>query len=229
VLLGAAGSYAIFADTGIVNANAPAAITGNMGIGPGITSTAITGPWGLNLIAGSAFSTSTQVVSGNVYAHDYAAPTPANVTTASTDMLAAYNDAAGRTHGIGATFLDVGGGDVGGKTLSPGTYTWGTAVTLPSGTNVTLSGGPNDVWIFQIAGALTTAASTNVILTGGALPKNVFWQVNGAVTLGVSAHLEGVVLAKAEINLGSLASVNGRLLAQTAVTIDKSSVTQPAP
>jgi hypothetical protein len=97
------------------------------------------------------------------------------------------------------------------------------------GKSVTLAGGPNDIWIFQIAGALTTGASSNVILTGGALPKNVIWQVNGAVTLGVSAHFEGVVLAKAEINLGSLASVNGRLLAQTAVNIDRSSVSQPGP
>jgi hypothetical protein len=103
-------------------------------------------------------------------------------------------------------------------------------VNLPSGTNVTLSGGPNDVWILQIAGTLTTATSTNVILTGGALAKNVFWQVGGAyVTLGVSAHFEGVVLAKAAINLGSLASANGRLLAQTAVNIDQSTVTQPPP
>ena len=228
VLLGAAGSYAIFADTGIDNATAPAAISGNMGVGPGVTSTAITGPWSLSLV--SSYSTSTQVVNGNVYAHDYAAPTPTNVTTASTDMLAAYNDAAGRTHGVGVAFLDVGGGNIGGKTLPPGTYTWGTAVILPSGNNVTLAGGPNDVWILQIAGTLTTADSTNVILTGGALAKNVFWQVGGAyVTLGVSAHFEGVVLAKAAINLGSLATANGRLLAQTAVNIDQSTVTQPAP
>jgi hypothetical protein len=227
VVLGLAGNYAIFANTGIFNANAPAAITGNMGVGPGVTSTAITGPWSLNLV--SSYSTSTQVVNGNVYAFDYAVPTPANVTTASTDMLAAYNDAAGRAPGVGA-FLEVGGGIIGGKTLPPGTYTWGTAVTLPSGTNVTLSGGPNDVWILQIAGALTTAASTNVILTGGALAKNVFWQVAGAsVTLGVSAHFEGIVLAKAAINLGNLASANSRLLAQTAVNIDQSTVTQPAP
>jgi len=103
-------------------------------------------------------------------------------------------------------------------------------VTLPLGTDVTLSGGPNDVWIFQITGTLTTAASTNVVLTGGALARNVFWQVAGAyVALGVSAHFEGVVLAKAAINPGSLATVNGRLLAQTAVNIDQSTVTQPAP
>jgi hypothetical protein len=227
VVLGLAGNYAIFADTGIYNATAPAAISGNMGMGPGVTSAAITGPWALTLV--SSYSTSSQVIGGNVYAHDYAAPTPANVTTASTDMLAAYNDAASRPAGTGLQFLNVGAGSLDAKILSPGTYSWNTAVNLPVGANVTLTGGPNDVWIFQIAGALTTGASSNVILTGGALPGNVIWQVNGAVTMGVSAHFEGVVLAKAEINLGSLASANSRLLAQTAVNIDRSTVTQPPP
>jgi hypothetical protein len=227
VPLRAAGSYAIFADTGIANATAPAAISGNMGIGPGITSTAITGPWSLTLVG--TYSTSTQVVNGNVYAHDYAVPTPANVTTASSDMRAAYTDAAGRPAGTGALFLNVGGGTIGGNTFPPGTYTWDTAVNLPAGASVTLAGGPNDVWIFQIAGDLTTGASSAVNLTGGALPKNVIWQVNGAVTLGISAHFEGIALAKAAITLGSLASVNGRLLAQTAVNLDQSSVSQPGP
>ena len=228
VNLGLAGNYAIFADTGISNASAPAAITGDMGVGPGVTSTAITGPWALNLPAGSAFSTSTQVT-GKVYAFDYANPTPANVTTASTDMLAAYNNAAGRPAGVGP-FLNVGGGTIGGLTLAPGIYTWGTDVTLPFGSNVTLSGGPNDVWIFQIAGTLTTGASTSVLLSGGALPKNIFWQVAGSsVTLGANAHFEGVVLAKFAINFGNQASANARLLAQTAVNLDQNAVTQPAP
>jgi hypothetical protein len=144
-------------------------------------------------------------------------------------MVTAYNDAVGRAPGVGVAFLNVGNGDIGDKVLVPGTYTWNSAVLLPSGKNVTLSGGPNDVWIFQINGDLTTSDSTSVLLTGGALPKNIFWQVNGAVTLGISAHFEGIALAKAAINLGSLASANSRLLAQTAVNIDRSTVTQPGP
>jgi hypothetical protein len=226
VLLGMAGNYAIFANTGIYNVTFPAAITGNMGVGPDVTSTAITGPWDLSLV--SSYSTSTQV-NGNVYAHDYDIPTPDNVTTASANMVTAYNDAVGRAPEIDVAFLNVGNGDIGDKILAPGTYTWNSAVILPSGKNVTLSGGPNDVWIFQINGALTTSDYTSVLLTGGALPKNIFWQVNGAATLGISAHFEGVVLAKEAINLGSLASANSRLLAQTAVKIDRSTVTQPDP
>jgi hypothetical protein len=229
VNLGLAGNYAIFANTGIANATAGTVVTGDMGVGPGVTSTAITGPWALVLPAGGAFSTSVGQVIGKVFAHDYAPPTPVNVTTASTDMGLAYNDAAGRTAGVGP-FLNRGGGTIGGLTLDPGVYTWGTDVTVPFGTNLTLSGGPNDVWIFQIAGKLTTGAATSVNLIGGALPKNIFWQVAGtSVTLGATAHFEGVVLAQVAINLGNQASANSRLLAQAAVNLDKNAVTQPAP
>lgn len=228
VTLGLSGNYAIFALTGIANATTPAVITGDMGVGPGVTSTAITGPWALNLPAASAFSTSPQV-SGKVYAFDYANPTPANVTTAAADMNAAYNDAFGRTAAVGAAFLNVGGGSLAGLTLPPGTYTWGTAVTLPFGTNVTLAGGPDDVWIFQITGTLTTAANTNVFLSNGAKAKNVFWQTTGDVTLGATAHIEGVVLSKTAVNFSNQASANSRLLAQTAVNLDQNSVAQPVP
>lgn len=228
VELGSAGNYTIFALTGIANATTPAVIAGDMGVGPGVTSTAITGPWALTLPAASAFSTSAQV-SGKVYAFDYANPTPAYVTTTAADMSAAYNDAFGRTAAVGAAFLNVGGGSLSGLTLPPGTYTWGSAVTLPFGTNLTLAGGPDDVWIFQISGTLTTAANTNVFLSGGARAKNVFWQTSGAVTLGATAHIEGVVLSKTAINFGNQATANSRLLAQTAVNLDQNAVAQPVP
>ncbi len=225
VSLGLAGNYAIFANTGIDNATVPADITGHMGAGPGVTSTAITG-FALVLPLNGAFSTSTQVT-GNVYAFDYAPPTPTNVTTASNDMGTAYTDAATR---LLPDFLDLGAGNIGGLTLAPGLYKWGTGVTLPFGTNVTISGGPNDVWIFQIDGVLTTAAATSVFLSGGARAKNIFWQVAGtSVTLGANSTFEGVVLAQNAINLGNQALVNGRLLAQTAVNLDQNTVATPAP
>jgi hypothetical protein len=227
VPLGLAGNYASFGGTGISNATAGTLITGDIGVGPGVTSTAITG-FALILPAGSAFSTSTQVT-GKVYAFDYVAPTPTNVTTASTDLLAAYNNAAGRTAGVGP-YLNAGVGTVGGLTLTPGTYTWGSNVTVPFGTNLTLSGGPNDVWIFQITGTFTMGAATSVNLIGGALPKNIFWQVGGSnVTLGANAHLEGVVLSAGYIAFGNQASANSRLLSQTAVNLDQNAVTQPGP
>jgi hypothetical protein len=225
VSLGMAGNFTIFADTGISNATTPAAITGNMGVGPGVTSTAITG-FALTLPAASAYSTSAQV-SGKVYAFDYAAPSPTNMTTSSNDMIAAYTDAAGR---VLPDFLNLKTGNLAGLTLYPGLYRWGTAVTLPVGTSVTLSGGPNDTWIFQISGSLTTGAGTHVFLSGGAVAQNVVWQVAGtSVSLGANATFAGVVLAKDAINFGSHASINGRLLAQTAVNLNANNVTQPSP
>ncbi len=95
-------------------------------------------------------------------------------------------------------------------------------------TDVTLSGGPNDVWIFQIAGQISQASATRVTLAGGALAKNIFWQAAGSVSIGTTAHFEGVLLGKTLIAVKTGASVSGRLLAQTAVTLQMNAVTQPA-
>lgn len=231
VNLNSAANYTILADTGVSNAALdaerveplPTDITGNIGVGPGVTSTAITG-FALTLPPQGAFSTSSQV-KGKVYAFDYASPTPADVTKASKEMLVAYNDAANRAL---PDFLNMGDGNLGGLTLAPGLYKWTKDVTLPFGTDVTLSGGANDVWIFQIDGKLTTGAATKMILSGGAMAKNIFWQVAGSsVTLGAKAHLEGVVLAKFAINFGEKATANGRLLSQTAVGLDQNTVADP--
>jgi hypothetical protein len=96
-------------------------------------------------------------------------------------------------------------------------------------TDLTLNGNATDVWIFKVAGTLDLAAAKSVILSGGAKAKNIFWQVSGAVTIGTTAHLEGVVLSATAITLQTGASANSRLLAQTAVTLDSNAVTQPAP
>jgi hypothetical protein len=113
------------------------------------------------------------------------------------------------------------------QALVPGLYKWGTGVSISTG--VTLDGGPNDVWIFQIAGDLTQASDVIVTLSGGASPQNIFWQAFGQVMIGTNAHFEGVVLCETAIVLETGASVNGRLLAQTAVTLDQNAVTQPTP
>lgn len=220
VLLGNSGNFVILAKSGI--STVPnSTVTGDIGVSP-IDQTALTG-FSETLDATNTFSTSTQVI-GKLYAADYAPPTPTNLTTAVGDMETAYTDAAGRTL---PNFTELGAGEIGGLTLVPGLYKWGTGVLIS--TNVTLSGGPNDVWIFQIAQGLTQAAATNVILTGGALPKNIFWQTFGAVTIGTTAHFEGIVLSQTSISVDTGASVNGRLLAQTAVTLKQNAVTQPAP
>jgi len=215
--LGTAGNFVILSKTGISTVP-PSVITGNLGVSP-IAATAITG-FSLTLRPTRVFSTSPQVT-GKVFAADYAAPTPSNLTTAIGDMELAFTDAAGRA----PNFTELGAGNIGGMTLIPGVYKWGTAVLVP--TSVTLSGSSTDVWIFEIAQGLTMSSATSIILAGGALPKNVVWQVGGGVTLGSTAHLEGIVLAKTAITLGSAASVNGRLLSQTAVTLIQNMVAKP--
>jgi hypothetical protein len=219
VNLGAAGGFAILAKSGISTVPA-SAITGNVGVSPA-AATYITG-FSLIADATNVFSTSPQVT-GKVFAADYAAPTPSNLTTAIGDMGLAFTDAAGRAPGV----TELGAGNVGGLDLAPGVYKWGTGLLIP--TDVTLTGSATDVWIFQIAQDLTMSSGVRIILAGGALPRNVFWQVAGLVDLGTTAHLEGVVLSQTAITLGTGASVNGRLLAQTAVALDASTVVEPAP
>ena len=219
VVLGGAGNYVILAKSAISTVPT-SAITGNVALSPAAASF-ITG-FTLIADASNVFSTSTQVT-GQVYAADYATPTPSNLTTAVNDMLTAYTDAAGRA----PDYTELGTGNIGGMTLPPATYKWSTGVLIP--TDVTLNGGPNDVWIFQIAQDVTQASAAKVILTGGALPKNVFWQTFGIMDIGTTAHMEGVVLSQTAITLRTGATANSRLLAQTAVTLDANAVTQPAP
>ena len=222
VNLGTAGSFAILSKSGI--STVPTSrVTGDIGVSP-IARIGITG-FSETMDSTNTFSTSTQVV-GKIYAADYTPPTPSNMTTAVSDMEIAYTDAAGRTL---PDFTELGAGEIGGQTLAPGLYKWGTNVSIS--TSVTLTGNATDVWIFQVAGNITQSSATNVTLTGGALAKNVFWQVAGGsgVTIGTGAHFEGNVLSMTAIKLNTGATANSRLLAQTAVTLDQSTVTQPAP
>jgi hypothetical protein len=214
--LGAAGNYVILAKTA-VNNNPTSAVTGDIGLSPAAASF-ITG---FSLTAATGYATSSQVT-GNVYAADQAAPTPINLTTAVSDMQTAYTDAAGR---VSPDFGELGTGNIGGMTLAPGLYKWTNTVTMP--TSLTISGSATDVWIFQISGDLTMSSAVNITLTGGALPKNIFWQVAGTVTIGTTAHFEGVILSKTGITLQTGASMNGRALAQTAVILDANAVTKP--
>jgi len=134
-------------------------------------------------------------------------------------MQTAYTDAAGRTL---PNFTELGAGNIGGLTLRPGLYKWSSAVTIP--TNVTLSGGENDVWIFQIAQTLGISSGKQVILSGGAKAKNIFWQVAGVTTLGTTSRFNGNILSQTAIVLQTGARLNGRALAQTAVTLDANTV-----
>ena len=213
-----AGGFTILTATGITTTGTTA-VVGNMGVSP-IAATSMTG-FGLIADATDTFSTSS-LVSGKIYAADYAPPTPTKMTTAISDMETAFTDAAGRAT---PNFTELGGGDISGKTLLPGLYKWGTGVSITNG--VTLAGGPNDVWIFQMAGDLTVNNGAIITLVGGAQAKNVFWQVSGQATLGTTADVKGIILSQTLISMNTGAKLSGRALAQTAVTLIANTVTAP--
>lgn len=217
--LGAAAGYAILAKSGV--STVPSSIvTGNIGLSP--AARGFLTQWSETSDVTDTFATSTQVVAPfRLYASDYVGgTTTADLGTAVLSMEGAYTAATAKPPGPCA-----GVGNLGGLTLAPGVYTCAVNVTIP--TNVTLNGNATDVWVFQITGSLTQAAATQVILTGGALPQNVFWQVSDVVTIGTTATMRGVILAQTNIAVQTGATVIGRLLAQTAVTLDQATVTQP--
>ena len=212
VNLGSAANFAILSKSGITN----------------VPSSVIRGDVGSSPITGAAIGLTCPQVTGTIYTVNAAGPLPCRVvnptrlTSAVGAMGTAYNDAAGRTL---PNAVNLGAGQIGGLTLAPGLYKWTSNVSIS--TDVTLRGGPNDVFILQIAGSLTQAAAKKVILTGGAQAKNVFWQTGGAAAIGTTAHFEGTILSKTLIAMKTGASINGRLLAQTAVTLQKNVVTKP--
>lgn len=221
VNLGSATSFVVLTKTGITNVPA-SDITGDLGTSP-IDSTAITG---FSLIADSTntFSRSSQVT-GKIYAANYASPTPNDLTVAIGNMQTAYADAAGRSL---PDFTELYAGNLSGRTLVPGLYKWSSGVLIT--TDVTLAGPADAVWIFQIAGNLTMGSGAKMLLSGGAQAKNIFWQVAGGtgVEIGTTAHVEGTILAAKAIHFRTGASLNGRAMAQTAVTLAKNKLVIPA-
>ena len=216
----AAASFVLLAKSGITNVTGSSITGGDLGLSPAAASF-ITG---FSLVETSTvYSTSASVTTpGKVYAANYAAPTPANLTAAVLTMQTAYRDAASRTN---PDFLNLASGNLGSQTLAPGLYRWGTGVTIPL--DVTIAGGANDVWIFQISNDLDLSSATNIVLSGGAQAKNIFWQVAGSATIHANAHFEGVILCQTGITLQTTATLHGRALAQTLVAIDDNAITAP--
>ncbi len=219
VNLGSAANFAVLAKSG-VSTTGTTSITGDVGLSPSAASF-ITG-FGLIMDVSNTFSTSS-LVTGRIYSADYTAPTPTMMTTAIGDMQTAYTDAAGRTL---PDHTELGAGDITSMTLVPGLYKWGTGVGISSA-GVTISGSATDVWIFQIAQNLTVANGAIVTLSGGALASNIFWQVAGQVTIGTTAAMKGNLLCQTLIEIQTGAVLNGRALAQTAVTLDANTVNKP--
>ena len=218
--LGGAGDFSILTKSGI-STTGVTSVTGNIGVSPA-AATAITG-FGL-IMDTNGQSAHTPIVTGKVYASDYAAPTPANMTTAVSNMETAFTTANGLT--TPAPIVGLYAGDISGRILTAGLYKWSTGVLI-SNAGVTLTGGPNDTWVFQIAQDLTVNNGAKITLLGGAQAKNIFWVVTGQATLGSNTDFSGIILSKTLISLNTGAKVTGKLLAQTAVTLNASTVIQP--
>jgi hypothetical protein len=201
-VLASACTFGVLAGTTITNVpGTPSIITGDIGVWPG---SAITGfPSG--------------AVTGAIHAGD-------NTTKlAQGDLTAAYLDLAGRTAPAPTTVA----GDLGGTTLAPGLYKSTSSLGITG--DVTLAGPANGVWTFQIASALTTQNGSRVVLTGGAVPKNVSWQVGSSATIGTTALFQGNIVALESITMKTGSTLNGRALARNgAVSLDDTTITVPS-
>ncbi|MEV5951921.1 ice-binding family protein [Streptomyces sp. NPDC052002] len=198
--LGRADSFAVLAGSATTNTG-PSVITGDVGVSPG-TSISGYGP--------------PAVVNGTQHSADTVAQ------DAQTDLITAYNDAAGQPSD-GALPPDAGG-----LTLVPGVYTASSTLGLTGTLTLDAQGDPNAVWLFQIGSGLTTASSSRVSLINGASPCNVFWKVGSSATLGTSTAFVGNILAMTSITVTTSATIEGRALARNgAVTLDTNTITRP--
>ncbi len=215
-----AGDFVILAKSGI--STVPNSdITGDIGVSP-IDHTAITG-FALEPSDGVTVYSESAQVTGRVYADNYLDPTPDKMTAAISDMETAYTVAAGRTTPDETEFMS---GHIGGQTFTPGLYKWSTTVWIDNEVWLDAEGDPDAIFIFQISGDLLVANGQRVLLAGRAQAKNIFWQVAGGAgaRIGTTAHMEGIVLTATAIIVQTDATFNGKLLAQTAVTLDQNEV-----
>lgn len=98
--------------------------------------------------------------------------------------------------------------------LSAGVYDVASAANI-AGT-LTLTGSATDVFVFRIAGALTSSPASQVLLSNGAVSSNVFWVAAGAVALGITSDFIGTAIAhNAAASLGANSGMSGRLLSTT--------------
>ena len=194
--LGTADPFVVLAGQGITNANATT-IIGDVGTYPNGAETGFT----------SVSQTGTNHSNDDVS------------MGAKDDLVTAYNQAAGAGP---PTSVAV---ELGGTTLTPGVYN-GATLEITGTLTLDTGGDPNAVFIFQTGSTLTTMTDSNMVVLNGGTACNVFWQVPSSATLGVNSHLIGTVLASTSIQATSGATIQGRLLAQTAsITLDHNTIT----
>lgn len=193
ISLAGASDFAILAGAAISNTGATA-ITGDLGLSPG----------------SSVGGFPPGILVGTKHINDPAA------NQAKLDLTAAYNDAAERT----CTDIVTLSGNIGGLTLTPGLYKSTSSLAVSSG-DLTLDakGNSNAVFIFQIASTLTTTSGRKVILSGGALASNIFWQVGSSATFGTTSVFKGTVMVMQSITFNTGANLDGRGLARTGAVV----------
>ena len=216
--LGSAGDFVALAESGISTTGATV-ITGNVGISP-VAASYFTG-FSQAADPSNQFATSTYVT-GKLYAANYAEPTPTYLTNSVSWMETAFTTGMG----FAPDATELYAGDLSGKTIPGGVYKWDNDVLI--NTDVTLNGSATETWIFQVSGKLTEAANMHVLLSGGALAKNIFWIVSDVVEVGAGASLKGTVLAQTNIVMDTGSSATGRLLAQTAISLDATTLVYPS-
>jgi len=191
--LGSAASFSILAGTPVISNTGPTTIDRDIGIYPAASVTGF--PPG--------------IVLGTIHAGD--------VPQAKSDLVTAYNDAAGRTPFTVVPSGTLGAGGLG-TSLAPlvgGVYNSGGAILTVNGAMV-LDGqnDPSSVWIFQATSSLVTASTSSVSFVRGGSPCNVFWQVTSSASLGSGSSLVGTILALTSITLDNGVTVEGRALAR---------------
>lgn len=201
--LGTAESFAVLSGSTVTNTGATT-IDGNFGVWPG---TAITGfPPGI-------------ISGGTIYAGDAVAMQAQN------DLMTAYNFAASEASDYNLT-----GQNLGGLTLTPGVYNFGSSAQLTGALTLNAMGNPNAVFLFQIGSTLTTASGSSIDFINGDQGDNTFFQVGSSATLGTGTMFAGNILALTSITLNTGANIEcGRALAiNGAVTLDTNAVSTDA-
>jgi len=209
--LGNAASFSVLAETTITN----------------VPTSVVSGDVGLSPAAGSFIGLTNPEVAGTIYSVDASGPlgrvtNPVLLGNAISDMMAVFTDntptGINQACDIGAPF-GFGGGVVdlflSSPLLVPGVYCADAFIMTG---NVVLSPG---VYIFKSAATLTVSANFS-ITSGDAC--DVWWRVATSADLGVGSAVMGNILAGTSINMQTGASLQGRALAQAAVTLDSNTI-----
>ena len=214
VVLGTIANFGAYGgNAGITNQGLHTVIN-NGGIGTTAASTLVTGFH--DGISGDVY-TETPLNVGNVTGGIYTAPPAPGTATSFTTATNALADATAAYLSISPASkpggTDPGAGELGGLTLAPGVYTAASGSFKITNLDLTLDaqGDPNAFWIFQSPSSLTVgtpAGARNVILTGGALAKNVFWYVGSTAVINYAGGgtMVGTILANSGVTLSSPAS-----------------------